>query len=413
MANTIATPLWITRESLRILHQKANFIGRINRQYDNSFVVSGAKVGQNLQVRLPNKYTIRSGATMSTQNTVERYVTLPIGTQKGVDMNFSSQELTMQLDDFSDRIIKPAITRLAANVEADALNMLNSVYNYVGSSSTTVGFNSFAALQRILADSLAPDEALTLTLGTQQVRDFMTDTKGLFHAGKALEEQYLDGMVDHALGFDVFRNSLVVPHTVGTYAGTPVVKTGANQGNAGTGNAYVSTSVLSTTGWSSGASTLNVGDIITISSVFAVHDETKANLGYLKQFVVTSTISDTVGEIDAVISPGIIYGGAYQNVSAAAVAAATITVMAATGSVLAQSVGYHRDAFIFASADLIQPGTINANEWCERQVMDGISMRIGRRWDVVNDFFPTRCDVFYGYTTALIETACRMISSVS
>jgi hypothetical protein len=125
MANTLLTPTQVTREALRVLHQKLRFVGTINRQYDDSFAKKGAKAGETLKIRLPNQYTVRSGATLSTQDTTESSVTLQVSTQKGVDLNFSSNELTLSLDDFSKRILKPAMAVLAASIEADALNMRN------------------------------------------------------------------------------------------------------------------------------------------------------------------------------------------------------------------------------------------------------------------------------------------------
>lgn len=416
MANSIITPQWITRESLRILHQKSNFIGRVNRQYDSRFEVAGAKIGTTLDVRLPNKYTIRSGAPISVQNTVERFVALPVATQKGVDSNFSSLELTMQLDDFSERILKPAITRLGANIEADALNMVKSTYNLVGTSTSTVGFNAITSVNRVLDDMLAPrDDLRTLTLGTQGVRDWMTDTKGLFHAGKALSDQFMDGMIDNVLGFDIYSNSLVVPYTWGVTASSSptTLTTGSPQGLSGVGNTYAATTSLSTVGWNSGATTLNAGDVFTIAGVNAVHDETKTSLGYLKQFVVTATVSDSSGAITAVISPAIIGGGAYQNVSALPATSAVITMAAPSAAVTAQNIAFHRDAYIFATADLILPGSINKEEFAEREEFEGLSLRVVRRFDIANDFLPCRIDVLYGYVPALTELSCRTISIVS
>ena len=123
MANAILTPQMITREALRILHQKLNFVGSIERQYDDRFAKSGAKIGDTLQVRLPNEYTVRTGATLAAQDTTEKKVDLTVATQKGVDVNFSSAELTLSLDDFAQRILQPAMATLAANVESDALSM--------------------------------------------------------------------------------------------------------------------------------------------------------------------------------------------------------------------------------------------------------------------------------------------------
>src|SRR4051812_3182367 len=114
MANTLLTPTMVTRKALMVLHQKLNFVGTINRQYDDSFSKDGAKIGDTLKIRLPNQYTVRIGAPIGVQDTPETSVSLQIGTQKGVDMNFSSNELTLSLDDFSTRIIEPAMSVLAA-----------------------------------------------------------------------------------------------------------------------------------------------------------------------------------------------------------------------------------------------------------------------------------------------------------
>jgi hypothetical protein len=193
-----------------------------------------------------------------------------------------------------------------------------------------------------------------------------------------------------------------------------MLTTGSPQGNNGSGNQYIATSTLSTVGWASGATTLNAGDVLTIAGVYAVHDETKANLGYLKQFVVTTTVSDSSGAIaNLVVSPAIISGGAYQNVSALPATSAAITIAAPSASVVAQNIAFHRDAYIFASADLILPGSINKEEFAEREEFEGISLRIVRRFDINNDFLPCRIDVLYGYIPALIEISCRTISVVS
>jgi len=125
MANNLLTPTAVTR------HQKLNFVGNIVREYDDSYAKSGAKIGDSLKIRLPNQYMVRSGATLSAQDTTETSTTLQVATQKGVDLNFSSVDLTLSLDDFSSRILEPAMSVLAANVEYDALSMYKDVSNSV------------------------------------------------------------------------------------------------------------------------------------------------------------------------------------------------------------------------------------------------------------------------------------------
>lgn len=415
MSNTIVTPSWVTRESLRILHQKATATERVNRTYADQFKVNGTKMGTAISVRLPNQYTVRSGATLSVNNTVERFVTLTLGSQKGVDISFSSVELAMQVDDYSERIIVPAMSVLAASVDADTLKNTNNFAVQTGVSSAAVSFSTLAYARRLLGDNLAPasDGLRSLLANTQTVRDFNVDTKGLFNNQQAIGEAYLDGeLAERIQGFNTYETTLLPTYTTGTFgSSTPVVKTGTTCGNAGTGNSWVSTTTLSTTGWASGGSTLNAGDVLTISTVFACHPETKVSLGYLKQFVVTSTISDTSGEIDAVISPAIISGGAYQNVTALATSGSTITMASASNSTFGQNLALHRDAILWASADLIDLSDVV--KYTAREEMDGISMRFAKVYDVNNDLVPGRLDVLYGSCVGHNGLACRVIHSIS
>jgi hypothetical protein len=57
---------------------------------------------------------------------------------------------------------------------------------------------------------------------------------------------------------------------------------------------------------------------------------------------------------------------------------------------------YHKEAFAFATADLVMPKGV---DFAAREVMDGISMRIVRQYDINSDKFPCRLDVLYGYKT--------------
>ena len=181
MGNTLLTPSQITREALRVLHQKLNFIGAINRQYDDSFAKDGAKIGSALRIRLPNQYTVRTGAALSTQDTTENQVTLNVTTQKGVDTTFTSVEMTLSLDDFSKRIIDPAMSVLAASIEADAFSMALDVYNAVSNIGSAITFKNTLQARKILNDNLAPmDGNRSVILNTQDNVDLVDALKGLF-----------------------------------------------------------------------------------------------------------------------------------------------------------------------------------------------------------------------------------------
>ena len=398
MTNTILTPQIITREALRILHQKLNFIGNINRQYDDSFAQSGAKIGDTLSVRLPNQYTVRTGKTLSTQDTTETKVPLTVATQKGVDVNFSSAELTMSLDDFSTRILEPAMAVLAANLEADAFSMVLDVYNAVNNIGSAITFKNVMTGRKLLNDNLAPiDNNRTCILNTTDQVDLIDALKGLFQDSSAIQKQYKEGMMGRTGGFDFYENTLIPTQTTGTtLAATTYTVNGA-----------VTTNGATTVTVATGATTFKKGDIITFSGCNRVHPETKADTGTLQQFVVTADYAGGAGNIS--ISPAIYTSTGQQNVLATGIPnGATVAKVGGASAVYKPSVVFHKDAFAFATADLIMPKGV---DFAAREVYDGISMRIVRAYDINNDNLPCRIDVLYGFKTLRAQLAARILSN--
>lgn len=392
MANTILTPTAVTREALRILHQKLNFIGTINRQYDDSFAKSGAKIGDSLKIRLPNQYTVRTGATLNVQDTTESSVTLQVATQKGVDVNFSSVELTMDLDDFSSRILEPAMSVLAANIEDDAIDMYKDVYNQANNLGSSATYAKMVEVDRKLFENLTPMDNRSMNLDGQTHADLLDAFKALFHEGREISKQYKEAFIGRAAGFDFYRNTLLPLHTTGDENGdsSTITINGADQTGA------------SVTVANGSSKTLKEGDIITLAGSNRVHPETKESTGTLQQFVVTEDVS--AGGTTVNISPSIVTSGATQNVSASPTDSGAVTKVGGASATYPVSMGYHRDAFTFATADLVMPQGV---DFASRQVMDGISMRIVRQYDINNDAFPCRIDVLYGYKTIRPELACR------
>lgn len=393
MANTVLTPTMVTREIQRILHQKCNFIGSINRQYDDSFAKNGAKIGTDLKIRLPNQYTVRTGAVMDVQNTTESSVTLTVATMKGVDLNFSSSELTLSLDDFSKRILDPAISVLAANVENDAKSMYKNVYQAANESilTNTLSFDTLVDSERRMTNALVPTSNRTLNLNTRQNAEFVSAAKGLFHASDNIEKQYREGMMGRTLGYDVMRNTIWGQHTSGSDVSAYQVN-GPNQTGA--------TVTINT-----GSGTFKQGDIVTLAGCNRVHPETKADTGELMQFVVTADVAGSATSLP--ISPSIIITGATQNVAAAPTDTGAVTKVGGASKAYDLGLAYHEDAFAFVTADLELPQGV---DFARREVLDNISMRIVRQYTINNDQFPCRVDVLYGYKAIRPELACRVHS---
>lgn len=393
MANTFITPTMLTREFLRILHQKLNFVGNVNRDYDDAFAKKGAKIGTSLNIRLPNQFPIRTGASLSTQDITEGYTTLTASTQKGVDFTFSSVELTMQIDDFSKRYLEPAAAVLAANIEADALTMVKDVYQGVNNIGSSLTFNKLMTGRKVLNDALAPMDGRTALLNTQDNVDLVDALKGLFQDSAAVKEQYREGAMGRTAGFDFYENTLLASQTTGTDASNCTIN-GASQTGA---------SITITNGSSK---TFKQGDIVTFAGCNRVHPETKADTGVLQQFVVTADIS--AGGTTMAISPSIVTSGGKQNVAASPTNGGTITKVGSASGVYKPSLLFHKDAFTFATADLQMPEGV---DFAARQVMDGISCRVVRQYAISTDTFPCRLDILYGYKTIRPELAVRLLSN--
>jgi hypothetical protein len=417
MANSILTPTAITREALRVLHQKLNFVGNVNRQYDNKFAQSGAKIGTSLNIRMPSKYSVRTGATLTAQDHVERSTPLTVSSQYGVDVSFTTVELTMQLDDFSKRIIEPAMAQLAAKIESDALAAAYKlVPNYVNATTNAkMTYAYFQGAGAKLARELSPLSSRVALLNPASKVEFLDATKGLFQAQDNLARQYREGLMGRTGGFDIYENTLLPSHTTGSLAGSAVVT--GEPATTTTANSWVSQTTLSVTGATS-TTTLKAGDIITISYHYAAHPESKANTGRLRTFVVQSdvTLTTAANAYAVTVKPGIMTGSGngYQNVvlSGATVASgAAVTLIGAASTAFAQDLFFHEDAFVFATADLEDVSRYGA--WGAREAMDGISMRIARQYAISSDTVPCRIDVLAGFAGLYPELAVRHMTTDS
>ena len=391
MANSILTPTAVTRESIRVLHQKLNFVGSIDRQYDDSFAKSGAKIGDSLKIRMPNQYVVTTGKTLDAQDTAETSQTLTVATQKNVGMNFSTAELTLSLDDFSKRIIEPAMSVLAASVEADAMSMALNVRNSVFGS--TASYSDVLAGRVKMQRGLAPLNDRTANLNSQDMADVVDGNKALFNDQSQIGKQYREGMMGRVAGFDFMENTLWPNFTTGADDGAYVCNTSTGI-TSGTATITVTT----------GTGAFVVGDTFTVAGVYSVHPETKNSTGVLQEFVVTT--ANAGGSVAIAVSPTPVTSGATQNVTiVGAGASKTVTVGGTLSTAYTTSLLYQKEAFTFATADLVMPKGV---DFAAREVVDGISLRVVRDYDINNDNLPCRVDILYGYKTLRPDFATRL-----
>lgn len=400
MASNLLTIDMITNESLMVLHQKLNFVTNIVTDYDDSFAKEGAKIGNTLRVRLPMEYGTGTGPTIATgtgADSLQNQVTLTVNTQRHVPMRFTSNEMSMKIDEFRERHIEPAMSRLAAMIEYDALNMMDEIPNAV-SAGTKVEFADVLAGGVILDDNLAPRDRRCALLDSQANADMVNDLKGLFHDQKEVSKQYKEGLMGRTAGFDFYQNTLLRSHTSGAEGGGTAYLTNKATAQVGSYTSPNSMSLIVDTG----TKTVKEGDVFTIEDVFDVHPETKQSTGVLKQFTV---LADFTGAGTISISPAIIATGRYQNCSTSAANDKTLTFIGAASTAYKRSLLFQKGFACFATADLVLPPNTEAS----RAVYDGISMRmIHDYYDGVKDRLYTRLDVLYGYKVLRPDLGCTV-----
>ena len=400
MSNSILTIDMITRKSLEILENNLVLTRNVNRQYDDSFAVEGAKIGSTLRIRLPDRALVTDGAALQVQDDNEQYTTLSVSNQKHIGVNFTSAELTMQLDDFAERVLKPRISQLASSIDADVAN----AYKYIGNSVGTPGTVPSTSLVLLQAQQKLNENAAVMspryaTVNPAANAGLVEGMKGLFNPTDTISKQFRNGMMGTGvLGFDEINMSQSIKqHTTGSRdasAATTVKTTITSEG---------ASSIVLTQG--SVVTTIKAGDVFTVADCYAVNPQTRESTGSLYQFVALADATAVAGDWTVTVYPIYSANHALATVNALPVAAKSVTFLGAASSQFAQNLVYHKDAITFATADLLLPQGV---DMAARAVHNGISLRVVRQYDINNDRMPCRIDVLYGYSAIRPQMASRI-----
>lgn len=389
MANSLLTPNMITKSAISLWENTNLFIQNVSRQYDDQFARTGAKIGQQLRIRLPSDYTLRTGVTASVQDTNQQSISLPVATQMGVDLSFTSADLTMSIDDFEPLYIEPAVNVIAGGVATAVMNgseggICNFVANFDGSSNVlTPTAATILSARAVLANNSAPTNNRKLVVSPITNSRAVSFLAGLFNPAAKIGEQYTSGMVSNALGYDWLEDQTVITHTTSSYSGSMTVN-GAGQ----TGNTVV---VNALTGG------LAVGDIITFAGVYAVNRITKQSTGQLRQFAVQTAVPS--GGTSISIYPALIPPGPngqqvqYQTVTTSPANSAAISVATLAGAQFRKNIAFIPEAVTMVTADLETPPNVTAH----REVKDSIAMRYLEQYLGLGDAWVRRLDVLFGY----------------
>lgn len=407
MANSLVTIDMITREALRIAHEKTQFIGTVDRQYDQSFAQTGAKIGSTLRVRKPNKYVRTQGSrVMDVQDQAEGNGSITVATQDHVDMRFNSAELALSIDEISKRYIEPAVAVLVSGIESDFLAMATkATYNVAGTAGTAITTLATPGAARAkLNQNLAPkDKNRAIQMDSVTMGGLVNGVAAYFNPGTALSEQYREGLIARTAMADYYENERVWSMTNGSDV------------TASTDAAALVTDGGSTIDMHTLLPVANqvVGQVFTVAGVYACHPETKAAYSSLQQYTITA-----IGATTTTVSPAFYLTGANKNVSTSTGAnltpasfnAQVLTFVGAASTTYASSLMYHKEAFQFVTADL--PLMDDAAK-CVRRQQDGLSMRVWQASDIRNDELLMRIDILYGMAALRPEWACRMIGAAS
>ncbi len=400
MANSILTIDMITRKALEILENNLVLTRNVNRQYDDSFAVEGAKIGSTLRIRLPDRALVTDGAALQAQDDNEQFTTLTVASQKHIGVNFTSAELTMQLDDFAERVLKPRISQLASSIDADVANAYKGIGNTVGTPGSTPS-TSLVLLQaqQKLNENAAVMSPRYATVNPAANAGLVEGMKGLFNPTDTISKQFKNGMMGmNVLGFEEVNMSQSIKQFT----------TGSRTATGGTLSAAVTSegaTTIAITGAGANA-TVKQGDVFTVADCFAVNPQTRESTGSLFQFVAAADVT--------------LNGSGAGNITVAAMysanhALATVDVLPQSGKAVVfvgaastqypQNLVYHKDAITFATADLLLPQGV---DMAARAVHNGISLRVVRQYDINNDRMPCRIDVLYGYSVIRPQMAVRL-----
>ena len=392
--DVLLTPSIISKESLVILVNNLVMAGRVNRQFEEQM---GAKIGTQLTIRKPNKFIVSEGAGLAAQDIIEPSTSITISNQSHVDFQFGTAALTLVVEEFRERYLKPALEKLANRIDRGVMANVQNIFNEVGTpTSTPSNFAALALVAQRLDEMAAPQQDRTMVLNPKAYWAIAVGISSVYV--QSVAEPGFKGYIPNIATLEIFLDQNLPTQLTGAYGATSPTVLGSGQ----TG------STLVTTGWPvSITGLLNVGDVFTIAAVNAVNPESLTSTGALANFVVTGTANSNSGGGSSIsIYPPIVTSGAYQTVDVGPISGAAITVISgAPSSNLAKNIGFTKDCFGLVTVPLIMPDGV---DFKSQEVYKGISLRVIRAYDINNDVLPTRVDVMWGTATYYAELGCRL-----
>lgn len=420
MANVILTNQEISFKNLMVLENSISFTKKVKREYDSRFGRAGAKIGYILNIRKPARSVSTAGQGIQLQDYIERSVPLVLNKQYQQACAFTSSDLALSLDDFTNRVTKPKIVQIANDIDFDGMQQFINVPAEVGTPGTVPNtLDTYQQATQVIADEgfhIDSEDDITTHISPKMMRVIFPQLQGLINSGgvqagflrnlsrgEGGNDDFVKGMVTEAAGMEWFRTQNTPVFTTGTQGGAPTV-TGAGQ----TGSSII------TGGWSNNTNVLNAGDIIFFAGVHRINPLTRQSTGDLRPFVVTGAVNSngagaaTIG-IACVDGDGITLAGPYQTVDVSPANGAAITVSGASAVQSNRGLVFHPEAFTFGCADLEMYENQHIMEMAADKEL-GLAIRMWAMPDINTDRLLMRLDVLGGWLTMYGQGAVRVAS---
>ena len=411
MSNGFQNPVMYTDETLRVLANNIILGKKVSRKHQKEYGKDAMKIGDTLNIRRPARFTVNSGAAYSPQDYTETSVPLVVNQQKHIDTAFTSADLTLKVQDFSDRIIKPGAIQLAQQIDIDGyINAKNTVGNLTGTAGTAPNAFSFLTdIGKKLDDFSVPRDGNRYYVMDQASNAAQIGAlTGFFNAQSEIAKQYTDGVfIDgtNTVGLKIAMSQNTSRQLVGPLGGSPVTN-GASQGLT---SGWANTGTLITNGWTAAAALrVRAGDVFTAVGCNSVNPVTKQNNGQLMQFtVLADTNSDASGNATLSISPAIITAGPFQNVTASPTAGGALVFNGTAATSYVRNLAWHEDAFELAVVKMVDLAEFGG--WGSVRSQDGFSLRVFRQAAISTDTVGNRVDALYGWATPYPDQATQQV----
>jgi len=402
MSNVLITPTIIAKEALMQLENNLVMGNLVHREYKKKFV----KVGATVQIRKPVKFKAHSGADITTgaiNDVAESYIDFVINKQYNVSWLFSSSDLTLTVEKYSERYIKPAMIVLGNQIDAHLCGLYADVFNCAGAAGTTPAtFSALGTAAQKMDEFAVPRDERRLVLNPAANWSMADALKGLFDT--SMIRQFVQkGKLTQIAGMDIYMDQNIAQHTHTTLGGTIVTDTVSGVEHITT-KGTDETCVIHTDGWTGD---LVVGDVFTVAGVYSVNPVSKQTTGALQQFVVKTAFTGTT-DSPIVVSPAIVIAGdpagydGYQTVDAIPTVEAEIVPVASHAANLA----FHKNAFGLVTVPMELP---DGAAFKARESYNGLSVRVIKDYDILTDKETIRLDVLYGVKTIYPELAVRLL----